>query len=126
MAGDRPVHLNLFVFRWPLAAIASITHRITGVIAFVGIAFMLYALEGALSSPEGFEATRALMQTPLARFITFGLLSVVGYHLVAGLKHLLLDMHIGDSLEGGRLGAQITVVLGVVVVILSGVWAYGY
>ena len=126
MAGDRPVHLNLVVFRWPLAAAASIAHRITGVIAFVGIGFMLYALEGALSSPAGFAETVELMRSPLARFIAFGLLSVVGYHFVAGIKHLLLDMHVGDSLEGGQFAAKVTLVLGLVVVILAGVWAYGY
>ena len=87
---------------------------------------MLYALEGALSSPAGFAESRELMSTPVARFITFGILALLGYHLVAGIKHLLLDFHIGDSLAGGRIAAQLTVALGVIVVALAGVWVYGY
>ncbi len=126
MSDERPVNLNLFKFRFPLAALVSITHRVTGVGLFVAVGFMLYALEGALSSPAGFAESRELMSTPVARFITFGILALLGYHLVAGIKHLLLDFHIGDSLAGGRIAAQLTVALGVIVVALAGVWVYGY
>ena len=52
MKTDRPVNLNLLAFSFPLAAIVSITHRITGVVLFVGLAFALYALDLALASPE--------------------------------------------------------------------------
>ena len=45
MKTDRPVNLNLLAFSFPLAAIVSITHRVTGVILFVGVAFALYALD---------------------------------------------------------------------------------
>ena len=54
MKTDRPVNLNLLAFSFPLAAIVSITHRITGVVLFVGLAFALYALDLALASPEEF------------------------------------------------------------------------
>ena len=55
MKTDRPVNLNLLAFSFLLAAIVSITHRVTGVILFVGVAFALYALDMALASPEGFS-----------------------------------------------------------------------
>ena len=42
MKTDRPINLSLTKFSFPLAAIASITHRITGILLFVGIAFLLY------------------------------------------------------------------------------------
>ena len=54
MKTDRPINLALTKFKFPLAAIASITHRITGVLLFVGIAFLLYLLDQSLTS-----ATRA-------------------------------------------------------------------
>ena len=61
MKTDRPVNLNLLAFSFPLAAIVSITHRVTGVILFVGVAFALYALDMALASPEGFAAAQQLI-----------------------------------------------------------------
>ena len=50
MKTDRPVNLNLFAFSFPLTAIVSITHRITGIILFGGVAFALYVLDMALAS----------------------------------------------------------------------------
>ena len=40
MKTDRPVALNLFSFRWPLAAMVSITHRVTGVVLFAVAGFI--------------------------------------------------------------------------------------
>jgi succinate dehydrogenase / fumarate reductase cytochrome b subunit len=118
MKTERPVNLNLFKMSWPIAAIASITHRITGVVLFVGVAFCLYALDLALSSAQGFAEAASLMTQPLARFIVFGLLLALVYHVVAGVKHLLLDFHLGDSLEASRIGA---VVVAVATVAITGV-----
>jgi len=118
MKTERPVNLNLFKMSWPIAAIASITHRITGVVLFVGVAFCLYALDLALSSAQGFAEAAALMTQPLARFIVFGLLLALVYHIVAGIKHLLLDFHMGDSLEASQIGA---VVVAVATVAITGV-----
>lgn len=121
---ERPVNLELTKFSFPLPALTSITHRISGVILFVGLAFMLYALDRSLASAAGFADMSALMNTPLAQFITWGLLTALGYHLTAGIKHLLLDFDIGDSLEGGRRAAQLTIVVAVILSILAGVWVW--
>ena len=120
MQTDRPVNLNLFKMSWPLAAITSITHRITGVILFVGIAFGLYALNIALASPAGFDEAAVLVQQPLAKFILFGLLLALVYHFVAGVKHLLLDFHMGDSLEAARIGAVVVIVATIVIAAVLG------
>lgn len=124
MKTERPVDIVLTTFYWPLAAIASITHRITGVALFVAIAFMLYILDLALSSPEGFASARALMEEPLAKLIAWGILALLIYHFVAGVKHLFLDFDIGDSLEGAKRAAQVVIVTSVVLIVLAGVWIW--
>ena len=120
MKTDRPVNLNLFTIRFPFVAIVSITHRITGVALFVGIGFALYALQIALASPQGFAEAQALLKTPLAIFIFTGLLFVMVFHVLAGLKHLMLDFHMGDTFEAARNGAVVVAVGSVLVTAVLG------
>ncbi len=115
MKTDRPVNLNLLVFSFPLAAIVSITHRITGVMLFVGVAFALYALGLATSSEQGFAEARALVAQPLGMFILLGLIATLTFHIIAGLKHLLMDFHVGDTVAAAYFGSIAVIVLTLIV-----------
>jgi succinate dehydrogenase / fumarate reductase cytochrome b subunit len=120
----RPVNLDLTKFRFPLPAITSIIHRVTGVALFFGVAFLLYALDLSLESEQGFASVVGCLDSALAKLILWGIVSALLYHLVAGTKHLLMDLEIGDTLKGGILGAKITIVVSVVLILLSGVWIW--
>lgn len=120
----RPVNLDLGKFHFPLPAITSILHRISGIIIFVGVAFLLYGLDLSLSGEDGFNRVSGLLDSFLAKLIIWGILSALLYHLVAGIKHLLMDMGIGEELESGRLAAKATIVVSVILIILAGVWVW--
>ncbi|WP_238984542.1 succinate dehydrogenase, cytochrome b556 subunit [Billgrantia kenyensis] len=125
MNSKRPVNLDLSTIHFPLPALTSIAHRITGVILFVGLIFAFWALDKSLSSPEGFLAVRdALANNILAKLIAWGLLSALAFHFVAGIKHMLMDAGYGVTLEGGVTKAQATVVISAVLIILAGVWVW--
>ena len=124
MNNNRPVNLDLTKFSFPLPALTSIVHRITGVILFVGMVFLLYALDVSLSGPEGFAEIQECMDTFLAKFIIWGVVSSLLYHLVAGIKHLVMDMGVGETLEGGLLGAKVTIAVSVVLIVLAGIWIW--
>lgn len=125
MKSKRPVNLDLTTIHFPLPALTSIVHRVTGVILFVGLIFAFWALDKSLSSPAGFVAVSdALGGNFLAKLVAWGLLSALAFHFVAGIKHLLMDIHIGVSLEGGRKKSQITVIASAVLIILAGVWVW--
>nr|WP_286196686.1 MULTISPECIES: succinate dehydrogenase, cytochrome b556 subunit [Gammaproteobacteria] len=120
----RPVNLDITTIKLPLPAYTSILHRISGVILFIGLGFLLYGLELSLASEESFDALKALLSAPLAKFIIWGILSALIYHLIAGVKHLLMDVDVGDGKESGSLGAIVTLVLSTVLIILAGVWVW--
>ncbi|RAW08056.1 succinate dehydrogenase, cytochrome b556 subunit [Halomonas elongata] len=121
----RPVNLDLSTIQFPLPALTSIAHRITGVILFIGLIFGFWALDASLSSAEGFASVQhALAHNFLAKLIAWGLLSALAFHFVAGIKHLLMDIDIGVTLEGGVKKAQITVAVSAVLIILAGVWVW--
>jgi len=121
---QRPVNLDLRTIKLPITAYTSILHRVSGVILFLGIVVMLYALDKSLASEEGFAEVQACLTSPLAKLIIWGLLSALLYHLVAGVRHLIMDMGVGESLEGGKLGSKIVIAVSVVIVVLAGVWIW--
>ncbi|MFJ3483721.1 succinate dehydrogenase, cytochrome b556 subunit [Pseudomonas sp. NPDC090202] len=124
MKSQRPVNLDLRTIKLPITAITSILHRISGIILFIGIAFMLYALSASLGSEEGFANVKSTLTSPLAKFIAWGLLSALLYHLVAGVRHLIMDTGVGETLEGGKLGSKIVIVVSVALIVLAGVWIW--
>ncbi|KPH02412.1 MULTISPECIES: succinate dehydrogenase, cytochrome b556 subunit [Pseudomonas] len=124
MNSQRPVNLDLRTIKLPVTAYTSILHRISGVILFVSLAIMLYALDKSLDSEEGFGQVKACLTSPLAKLVIWGILSALLYHLVAGVRHLIMDMGIGETLEGGKLGSKIVIAVSVVVIVLAGVWIW--
>lgn len=124
MNSKRPVNLDITTIKLPLPAYTSILHRITGILLFVGVGFLLYALDLSLSSEQSFAELKALMSGGLVKFIVWVLLSGLIYHFVAGVKHLLMDVGIGEGKESGKAGAIVTVVLSAVLIVLAGVWVW--
>ncbi|MBT1120868.1 succinate dehydrogenase, cytochrome b556 subunit [Stutzerimonas nitrititolerans] len=121
---QRPVNLDLRTIKLPITAYTSIIHRVSGVILFVGVAIMLLALDASLSSEEGFAEVKAYLSSPLVKLIVWGLLSALLYHLVAGIRHLIMDTGHGETLEGGKLGSKIVIAVSVVLILLAGVWIW--
>ena len=121
---DRPVNLDLTTLRFPITAIASILHRVSGVVLFFG-SFVLMALLGmSLDDEAGFANALALLDNGFVRFIVWGVLAALAYHFVAGLKHLFMDMGYGETLESGPLFAKISMASAVVLMGLAGVWVW--
>ena len=120
----RPVNLDIGTIQLPLAALTSITHRISGVAVFIGIALLLRLLDQSLSGPDGFTALAQSMQSGLIRFLLWLVLSALAYHMVAGIKHLCMDLGIGETREGGPLGAKLVIAASAVIIALLGVWLW--
>ncbi|MHC8306594.1 MULTISPECIES: succinate dehydrogenase, cytochrome b556 subunit [unclassified Pseudomonas] len=124
MNSQRPVNLDLRTIKLPITGVTSFLHRVSGIILFLGLGFMLYALGKSLGSEEGFADVKATLTSPLAKFVAWGLLSSLLYHLVAGVRHLIMDMGIGETLEGGKLGSKIIIAVSAVLIVLAGVWIW--
>lgn len=120
----RPVNLDLTTIKFPVTALASISHRIAGVALFVALPILLWMLDRSLASPESFAQLQSLLSTPLAKLVVWGILAAVIYHLVAGVKHLIMDWGIGETLEGGRRFATASFIVSAVLIVLAGVWVW--
>jgi succinate dehydrogenase / fumarate reductase cytochrome b subunit len=120
----RPVNLDFSTIKLPVTALVSITHRVTGILLFGGVAALLWMLQASLESPESFAAVRELGSHWIFRAVLFAILAMLSYHMAMGIRHLFMDMGVGESLEGGRRGAWIALVVAVVLIVLAGVWVW--
>ena len=124
MKKNRPVNLDISTIKLPITAYVSILHRLSGIFLFAGVAFLLWMLDVSLRSPEGFEQVKAIGTSPLCQGMLWVVLAALAYHLVAGIRHLIMDFGVGETLKGGQLGAKLVVVIAAVLIILAGVWVW--
>ncbi|MEH6591496.1 MAG: succinate dehydrogenase, cytochrome b556 subunit [Halioglobus sp.] len=124
MKDKRPVNLDIGTMRLPITAWASITHRASGVFIFAGMAVLLWALDASLRSPESFADLQACLANPLMKFVIWAVVAGLIYHTVAGVKHLLMDVGIGETFEGGSRGARIVIGVSAVLILLAGIWIW--
>ncbi len=124
MNKKRPVNLDIGTFWLPITAYVSILHRASGVALLAITGLLLWMLDISLSSEEGFASIRAGLTNPWLQLLLWGMLAAVAYHLVAGIRHMIMDFGIGESLEGGVLGARLVLVIAALLILLAGVWIW--
>ncbi len=121
---QRPVHLDLQKIRFPATAIASILHRVSGVIMLFAVGILLWMLNASLASAESFAEMQALFANPLVKFVVWGIFTALGYHLIVGVRHLIMDSGRWEELQSGNASAKISFVLAIVVSVLAGIWVW--
>ncbi|MCU4676824.1 succinate dehydrogenase cytochrome b556 subunit [Catenovulum sp. 2E275] len=124
MKKQRPVNLELNTISFPATAIASILHRVTGVIMFFAMGILMWLLATSLSSPAGFADVAQWSQTFFAKFIYWGILTALAYHLIGGIRHLIQDLGYWEELSSGNSSAVISLILTGVLSVLAGVWLW--
>ncbi|MFL0809720.1 MAG: succinate dehydrogenase, cytochrome b556 subunit [Agarilytica sp.] len=124
MNTNRPVNLDLSTVKFPITAIVSITHRVSGVAMLAGVIVLLWMLDLSLSSEAGFNEIKSIFAAPLAKLILWVVLSALAYHCAAGVRHLIMDMGVGETLEGGKLGAGLAIACSVILIVLAGLWVW--
>ncbi|MGM0524627.1 MAG: succinate dehydrogenase, cytochrome b556 subunit [Pseudomonadota bacterium] len=124
MKKERPVNLDLSTIKLPAAAKASILHRVSGVVMLIALAFLIWAFSTSLSGPEGFAQIESLMTGFIAKFIAWGILTALGFHLILGVRHWIMDLGYWEELESGRISATVSIVLSIIWAVLVGAWLW--
>ena len=115
----RPVFLNLFQIRLPVAGIMSIAHRIAGVLLFISIPFWLYLLDLSLSSETGYAQAGDILRSSWLLPLYVLLLWAIMHHLLAGIRYLLLDVDIAIEKPAYRKTALTVLIAAPVIVLLT-------
>jgi succinate dehydrogenase / fumarate reductase cytochrome b subunit len=121
MPSTRPKHLNLLQIKFPIPAIVSGMHRISGAVLFLFLPLLLWLWQQSLSSPETFRRFSAIVSSPLAKIVLLGLLWGYLHHLCAGIRHLALDLDVGTDLQPARASAAAVIIVSVLLTLGIGV-----
>lgn len=116
---SRPVYLNLLKIRQPVTALASIAHRISGVLLFLSLPATIWALDRSLQSPEGYREVALLCQQPLTKLLVVLLAWAISHHFFAGIRYLLIDVDWGVDLATAKRTALVVNVCGVAGVLVA-------
>ncbi len=124
MPDKRPVNLDMTTISLPLPALVSILTRISGVFLFVSMPFFIYLLDASLASEASFSSLLVLLASTPVKLFAWVLLSMLIYHAVAGIRHLLADLGLGETLQSGLMGARITILVTLLGMALAGAWLW--
>jgi succinate dehydrogenase / fumarate reductase, cytochrome b subunit len=120
-------------YRLPLAGIVSILHRVSGVLMFVLMPFIIWLFDTSLSSEISFSRFRAAFNSGigfvpgvLVKLVALALIWAYLHHFIAGLRHLWMDVsHAAVSKEFGMKSAQVTLVASLVLTVALGAKLFG-
>lgn len=120
---SRPKYLNLFALapKMSITAKISIIHRLTGVLLFLAIPFVLYLFHKSLTEQSFYTAFYGVLSGFVAKMIYLILIFAFVYHMCAGVRFLFMDIHRGVEIKKAKLTAKIVLVVSILITIGLGV-----
>jgi succinate dehydrogenase / fumarate reductase cytochrome b subunit len=127
----RPVYRNIHVtqilrYRLPLAGQLSILHRVSGALLFLALPVILLPLfDRSISSEISFEEMKGLVTSPFVKLILLGLIWSYMHHFCAGIRYLVLDLHIGTDKVAAQKSAAISFAISLTLTTVFGLKLFG-
>lgn len=118
------MYLNLFTIHFPVMAWVSILHRVSGLFLFLLIPALLWMLQESIASEHRLLQLKTLMETPFLSFCLWIFLAALIYHFVAGIRHLLLDIHLGESKKAGHITGWTTLIVSAILTLFAGFYLW--
>jgi len=122
----RNIHVTeLINYRQPFSAIVSIMHRVSGFLMFALLPFILYLLQESIRSEISFEHFKGIAAHPFAKLVILALVWGYMHHFCAGIRHLVMDTHIGLDKDSARKTSIVVLVITWVVTIVVALKLFG-
>ena len=139
LAKKRPEFRNIHAFtdlpsyRLPAAGWVSILHRVSGILMFVLMPFIIWLFDTSLSSEFSFARFRSAFNNGLwifpgflIKLVALSLIWAYLHHFIAGVRHLWMDVsHKAVTQEFGSMSAQVTIVASILLTLVLGAKLFG-
>ncbi|SEA35504.1 succinate dehydrogenase, cytochrome b556 subunit [Variovorax sp. YR216] len=124
---------DLRTYRLPAAGIVSILHRVSGVLMFLLLPFIIWMFDTSVSSEISFARFKAAFNSGLGfvpgwfiKLVALALIWAYLHHIIAGLRHLWMDVsHAAVSKEFGKSSAVATLVISIALTVILGAKLFG-
>ena len=124
MTKPRPLSPHLQIYRLPLPALMSISHRLSGVVLSTGTIFVAVWLMMLAAGETSFALAQSVVGHPLSQLVLFGYSVALFYHACNGVRHLFWDAVIGVNIPAIYASGRVAIALAIV---LTGLfWAVIY
>ena len=122
---NRPVNLDIATFRLPITAYVSILHRVSGVAnVFISLG-LIWLLSQSLASEDSYEYVIELTNLTFVKVLLFLILANLIYHSCAGIRHLIMDMGVGeDSFKSGKISAFVMIAVAMILLTITFFWLF--
>jgi len=117
----RPKYYDLNLAHLPAPGLLSIFHRASGIALFLVIPLLLFIFHQSMQSDAGFAKWQGIFAMPLVKLVLLGFVWSYMHHFFAGIRYLLLDVHVGVAKEPAQTSAKVVIVLGVLATLAIGV-----
>ncbi|WP_265949689.1 succinate dehydrogenase, cytochrome b556 subunit [Dechloromonas sp. A34] len=109
----RPKNLDLTTIRLPLPGKVSILHRVSGAGLFLFLPVLLWLFSASLTSVDSFSTFKSVFSSLPAKVVLAGLIWAFVHHFCAGIRFLLLDLHVGIEKEAARKSAAVVLAVSI-------------
>jgi len=108
-----PLSPHLQIYRLPLTALLSITHRATGVILALGAALLVWILALTAYGAEAYGQLYPHLARWYGQVFLLGLTFSLYLHFCNGIRHLFWDIGMGFELETVDRTAKLAIVVSI-------------
>lgn len=122
----RNIHISQIAgYRLPAAGFVSILHRISGAMLFLALPLLLWLFELSITSEISYENFRALATSIPGKLVLLALIWGFLHHLVAGVRFLALDLHVGVEKAASASSARAVMGVSLVLTALAALKLFG-
>tara|TARA_B100000949_G_scaffold97022_1_gene86628 strand:+ start:440 stop:826 length:387 start_codon:yes stop_codon:yes gene_type:complete len=118
-----PLSPHLQIYRWQISSLISITHRITGILNFLGLIFISAWISSAGIGENFFEFFSVFLKSFIGRFILIGFTWSISYHLLSGIRHLFWDLGYGYEIKTANFSGILVILSSLILTIV--LWMIG-
>tara|TARA_B100001123_G_C14820847_1_gene832130 strand:- start:252 stop:638 length:387 start_codon:yes stop_codon:yes gene_type:complete len=121
-----PLSPHLQIYRWHISSLVSITHRISGVINLLALLLIFFWLLVLGFNQNNYEFFLLIFNSFFGKFILIGFTWSMSFHILSGIRQLILDLGYGFKIETANISGTIVIISSLILTVVFWMLARGF